>query len=556
MNPQALSLPPDCPHLLAGHDALGRGAWDEARQEFRASIASLETPHAWEGLGMAAVGVTDVEGAIEAHERSFTLFRERGDRRSAARLALALTWDARTLRADEAFADGWLERARELLEGLGPVPERGWLLVRVSESRHMPAGEFGAVRTAMAEAREIAREHGDVSLEMEVLALEGAALLRGGEVADGLRRLDQAAAAAAAGEVENYISAGSILCQVLSAYEKVHDFERAAKWHDNLQSFAARRHARPLGSLCRNYFAGLLIVSGRWTEAEAALALGSRPVPWVGARSLVRLGELRLRQGRYDEAEALFHRVLHQPDAQLGLATLALERGDPRTAADLLDRHMRQMATAGQLDLARALTLSVRVRAALGDFAAAERQVTVLEALAAEVGTHGMHATARFAAGQLSAARGEHEAARLAFEDAVDGWVRAGMPFERSAARLLLARALLATGREGRAREEAARARGEFEELGAEHAAADAAGLERQLGPVNGDAGWPAGPRLSAREQEVLALVAQGLSNKEVAGRLFLSEHTVKRHLANILTRLGLPSRAAAAAYAVRHGLS
>lgn len=555
MTLQARSLPPNCPHLLAGHEALGRGAWDEASDEFRASLASTETPQGWEGLASARIGVTDVEGALAAHERAYTLYREGGDRRSAARLALALQWSARNLGGDPGLADGWLERARELLDGLGGVPERGWLLVRDAETRLMPVGEFRGVCEAMAEARRIAREHGDVTLEMESLALEGAALLRSGEVAEGLRRLDHAAAAAAAGEVGDYISASSILCRVLSSYEKVRDFDRAARWHDTLQNFAARRHSRPLGSLCRSYTAGLLIVRGRWTEAEAALAIGNRPVPWVGTRSIVRLGELRLRQGRCDEAEALFGRVLHQPDAQLGMAALALERGDPRTAADLLDRHLRQMASSAQIDLARALSLTVRVRAALGEFAAAEKQVAVLEALASDVGTHGMHATARFATGILAAATGDHETARLAFEDAVDGWVRAGMPFERSEARLRLARALLATGREGRAREEAARAREEFEELGAHSAATDAAGLEKQLAP----AGEPAegqSPPLSAREQEVLGLVAQGLSNKEVAARLFLSEHTVKRHLANILTRLGLPSRAAAAAYAVRNGLS
>lgn len=550
------SLPPDCPHLLAGLEALARGAWEAARGEFRASLASMETPQAWEGLAAAAIGVTDAEGAIEAHERAYAIHRERGDRREAARLALALMWDTRNLRGDPAFADGWLERARELLEGLGDVPERGWLLVREADSRLMPAGEFHVVVAAMAEARAIAREHGDTSLEMEVAALEGAALLRAGQIAEGLRRLDLAAAAASAGEVDDYLSAGSILCQVLSAYEKVRDYDRAAKWHDNLQSFAARKHARPLGSLCRNYFAGLLIVRGRWTEAEAALAVGPRPVPWVGTRSVARLGELRLRQGRLDEAEAHLRRVQHLPDAQLALAELSLERGDARAAADLLERYLRQMATAAQVDLARALSLAVRVRAALGEHAAAEQQLAVLESLAAEVGTHGMHATARFAAGHASAARGDHEGARLAFEDAVDGWVRAGMPFERSAARLELSRALLATGREGRAREEAARAREEFEELGAARAAAEASALEGRLDAGASAAGGGERLPLSAREQEVLALVAQGLSNKEVAARLFLSEHTVKRHLANILTRLGLPSRAAAAAYAVRNGLS
>jgi len=166
-----------------------------------------------------------------------------------------------------------------------------------------------------------------------------------------------------------------------------------------------------------------------------------------------------------------------------------------------------------------------------------------------------MHATARHMAAELAMARGDHEAARRGYEDAIDGWAQAGMPFAHAAAHHGLARALHALGRGAAAREQARLARERFEELGAESAAATAGELE-----TRGDAGEAAGeaaarPPLSNRELEVLRLVSQGCSNKEVAARLFLSEHTVKRHLANILKRLDLPSRAAAVAFAARHDL-
>ena len=129
------------------------------------------------------------------------------------------------------------------------------------------------------------------------------------------------------------------------------------------------------------------------------------------------------------------------------------------------------------------------------------------------------------------------------------------MPFERAAARLSLAQVLAALGRTPAALDEAARAGEEFAELGASTGVADAEELVRRLSPPDDAGATRERPLLSGRELEVLSLVAQGLSNKEVASRLFLSEHTVKRHLANILTRLGLPSRAAAVAYAVRNEL-
>lgn len=555
MSTESSTPPIDCPHLVAGLAALERGAWEEARTEFRASIASRETPEAHEGLALASIGVSDAATAIAGHERAYAIHRERGDRRAAARAALALMWDTRTLRGDTAVANGWLERARELLEGLDPAPEHGWLLVREAESRYLPAYDFATARGLLNEAREIARTHGDMSLEMEALAFEGGMLLRLGDIPEGLRRLDQAAAASVAGEVGSYLSASSILCQVLSAYEKVRDFERASQWIETLQSFTSRLRSRPVGSLCRTHLASLLIVRGRWSEAEAALAPGPMPVPWAGARSFVMLGELRLRQGRHDEAEALFRRVPHDRDSQLGLAALALDRGDARTAADLVERSLRQMAPTARLDRARALTLAVRVRAALGEYEAAAEIARALDELAAVTGTAGMHAAARYSAGELAIVRDDHEAARLAIEDALDGWSRAGMPFERAAARLSLARVLEALGRAPAALAEATRAAEEFAELGASSGVADAEELMRRLTPPGESGETPERPLLSGRELEVLSLVAQGLSNKEVASRLFLSEHTIKRHLANILTRLGLPSRAAAVAYAVRNEL-
>lgn len=548
-------IPPDCPNLLAGREALSRNAWDEARRWFEASLASQPTPQAYEGLASAALAVSDVDTAVDAHERAFRAYREAGDRRSAARVAVSLAFDTRSMRGDAALGDGWLARAAELLEGLGDVPERGWLLVREADARLLPAQDYDAVLARMAEARAIARAHGDVSLEMEVLAVEGAARVRRGEVAEGLRCLDQAAAAAASGEVGDHFSSGAIMCQVLSGYERVRDYERAAQWCESFQLLTARRKVRPLGSLCRSYYAGLLMMRGLWTEAEAALALGNRPVAWVGQRSLARLGELRLRQGRHDEAEALFHRVAHHPEAQLGLAALALERGDVPRAADLVDRHLRQLAQAQGLDRARATVLAARVRVALRDWEAARAHSAVLEELAMGVGTPGMRALAGSVAGEIAAARGDHDTARPVLEDAVDGFGRAGMPFERAAARIALARTLEALGRNGPACDEASRAREEFEELGAAAGAADAQAMESRLAALCGAAGAPERPLLSAREREVLALVAQGLSNKEAASRLFLSEHTIKRHIANILTRLELPSRAAAAAYAVKHEL-
>jgi DNA-binding NarL/FixJ family response regulator len=81
------------------------------------------------------------------------------------------------------------------------------------------------------------------------------------------------------------------------------------------------------------------------------------------------------------------------------------------------------------------------------------------------------------------------------------------------------------------------------------------AGVERPEVKIAPPADAAADTDLSARELEVLRLVAEGLSDAEIAERLVLSPHTVHRHVANIRTKLGLASRAAAAAHAARLGL-
>jgi DNA-binding NarL/FixJ family response regulator len=151
--------------------------------------------------------------------------------------------------------------------------------------------------------------------------------------------------------------------------------------------------------------------------------------------------------------------------------------------------------------------------------------------------------------------------ARTAFEDAIDLFTRAGMPFEAAHARLNRVRALEGAGRRSDARGDARAAARIFETIGAVRDAGRAIELCGRLDsdpsgpdPAANRASGPGLDRLTARERDVLRLVSEGLSNHEIAKRLSLSEHTVHRHVSNILTKLDLPSRAAAAAAAARSG--
>jgi DNA-binding NarL/FixJ family response regulator len=147
-------------------------------------------------------------------------------------------------------------------------------------------------------------------------------------------------------------------------------------------------------------------------------------------------------------------------------------------------------------------------------------------------------------------------AARRHLEAALREFVQLEMPFEAARTRLLLAQALHDLDPEVAAAEARA-ALAVFENLGAALDSKAATTLLRKLEAKtrkrSGDPRGPAG--LTRREVAVLRLVAQGFSDNEIASRLVLSKHTVHRHISNILTKLDLPSRAAAAAYAAQHGL-
>jgi DNA-binding NarL/FixJ family response regulator len=266
---------------------------------------------------------------------------------------------------------------------------------------------------------------------------------------------------------------------------------------------------------------------------------------------LVILAELRRRQGRPAEAALLLEQAGASRAAQLCNARLALDRGETLRAVEILARLLRQVPLHQKLDRAPVLELLVRARIARGESDEAVSALEELREVERLVGTAPLRACADLAEGMLAAAGGDHERARPLLEDAVDGFVGSGAPFEAAQARIELATSLIALGRVEAAEREAEDALGRLLELGA----VEAERARRLLDAPFGRGGGPALPELTPREREVLRLLADGLTNRQIAGRLVVSEHTVHRHVTNILRKLQLPSRTAAAAHAVRSGV-
>jgi ATP/maltotriose-dependent transcriptional regulator MalT len=541
----------------AGKDALLRGAWEEARSSFEASVALKETPEALEQLGLAAWWLDEVALTFESRERSYRLYRESGDPRGAARVAIWLVWDYLSFRGDTAVASGWLERARRLLTGHESSAEYGWLLLREGEVKLFRGHDPQSARDHGVQAAELGRTVGDLGLEFTGLALEGLALVSAGEVAAGMRRLDEATTAATAGELKEMHTVSVVCCWQIFACERVRDYDRAAQWCARVEEFSRRWRIRPLSAVCRTQYAGVLVWRGEWSRAEEELLAATRELeqtrPGMAGQVFARLADLRIRQGRLEEAEAFIARGGTHSLTRLAQAALRLDRGEPAEAAAELDRFLSQIG-AGEATLrAAALELAVSAHAAQGNQAAAASALTELEEISSQLGTIPLAGSSKSARGMLSRSSGDLQGAAACFESAAELFQEGGAPFETARARLELAEVLAAGGERGAAETEARKALEAFGALGSQRYEARARACLKDLSKPPGKR--ETGPDLTGRQLEILRLAAQGLSNPDIAQRLKLSEHTVKRHVANLLTKLGLSSRAAAAAYAARHGL-
>ena len=541
--------------LRAGWADLGEGRWESARTAFDESLADGETPEAFEGLSWAAWWLDDAETVFSARELAYRLYRKDGNAASAARMATWLAADQLDFHGAWAVASGWLARAHRLLDPLEPGPDHGWLAFHEGFIAHAN-GDTATARERAALSVELGRRFGVADLEMLGLALDGAVLVACAQVEEGMRSLDEATAAALEGEATIPISSAWTCCILVNACTSVLDYERAFEWCDRIAEFAERYGSRYMLAFCRAEYGVVQLWRGRWLEAEAELTAAaddyarSRPA-WSGS-PLIGLAELKRRQGRASEAVAILDRVGASRSTQLCRACLALDRGEALRAAELLERVLRQVPAHRKLERFPALELLVRARIARGELEEAASALGSVREVERLAGTEPIRACADVAEGMLAAARGDHGHARTLLEDAVDRFETSGAPFEAARARIELATSLIALGRGDAAEHEASAALSSLLELGAD---AEAERAQRLLDVAARESDRAMLPELTARELDVLRLVAEGLTNRQIAERLVVSEHTVHRHVTNILRKLDLPSRTAAAAHAVRAGL-
>jgi LuxR family maltose regulon positive regulatory protein len=559
---------PSLDGLEEARAALGRGEWEAARVAFETLLQTEELPEALEGLGIAAWWLDLADVVFDVRERAYRLYRERDDSLGAARVAVWLAWDTAAFRGERAIARGWLQRAHRLLDGRPESVEHAWLALRSGVFALLEDGDPQEAEELASAAVRIGHALGAVDYEMVGRALHGFARVTAGSVAEGLQELDEVNAAVLAGEMSDRLMIGLACCYLIAACERIRDYERAVQWCDRLKAFCAKWGLRPLFAVCRTQYASVCMWRGAWAEAERELTSASEELaesrPAMMGEGFVRLGELRRRQGKLDEAMELFDRCGSHPLASLGRASVIFDRGDFKTSADLAERHLRRLPARNRTERAAALELMVRACLEQGRIDEATQAAGELSAIASEAGTAPLRALSSLAAGLVAARTSDIKSAREHLEDAVDLFQESGSPFETGRTRVELAVVMRTLGRPDAAAVEARRAIDDLTALGASLEADRArAVLESASEPATGaDSPAPRNPgavdgqkALTRREIEILRLISTGLNNQAIADRLFISEHTVHRHVANTLGKLNVSSRSAAVAQAARLGL-
>jgi DNA-binding CsgD family transcriptional regulator len=501
-----------------------------------------------EGQARTAYLHRDFRAAIDAWEQAYAAHRAAGTHAGAVRCARTLGYMYGAVVRDPAVMSGWVARAQTLLGDEQESLEAGWVALTVgmfAADRHVREDRF---REALA----LARRFGDSDLELGTLAYLGASLVHDDRTDEGMALLDEALAGVAGSEVDDTIVLGDIFCQLFAACEHAHDVARADQWIRVGRAVAERLEIPSVSAFCNTHYGGLLTAAGRWAEADAALTeairlwdLGYRP---LRPDAQARLAQLRVRQGRWEEAEHLLGGLEVDPDTAPPLAAARLARGDVAAARDVLEHALEQVEPTGTA-AAPVLAQLVDVELAAGRVDAAGAAADRLAACAAEHPRPYLAGLAALARGRVCLARGDGDA-RSCLRTALAGFGRAQAPLELARARLQLAAAISAEQPEA-ARTEARAALDVFQSLDARRDVDAAAALLRSLGVRAAPARRGDGV-LTRREAEILELLGHGLSNPDISERLYISRKTVEHHVGNILAKLGLRSRAEAAAYATR----
>ncbi len=504
------------------------------------------------GLAQASFLDQEIRTAVEGWERAYASYRDAKDHVAAGRTAQTLAYMHGMILGDMAVMGGWLARAETLLDGAEGTAAIGWVALYKGMFEADPTRRETQFREALA----VARRFGAADLELNSLAYLGATLVHVDRTEEGMLLLDEALAALSGDEVDDFMVLQEVFCQLFAACERAHDVTRADQWIRVGDAIAERRRLPSVSAFCRTHYGGLLTTAGRWPEADTALteavrlwALGPRTQRGAALARLATLGSARAASRRPSSTSRTststwrrrrprpWRRSTSPRETPRSPATSSSARSPASTHQAPPPLPCSPCSSTPTSPLARSGTPPSRPRH--WPRRATEHHSPYLMAVAA------------LAKGRVCLASGSGDA-QTCLREALSGFARAQMPVEVAHSRLELAMSLVAEQPEV-AMAEARAAHDAFERLQAARHVDAAAAVLRSLG-VRSGTNRPGGSLLTKREAEVLELLGHGLSNPEIAERLYISRKTAEHHVGNVLSKLGLRGRAEAAAYASRIG--
>ncbi|HKT61774.1 MAG TPA: response regulator transcription factor [Gemmatimonadales bacterium] len=539
--------------LEQGRIAFDAEAWSDAYA--RLAAADRETPldpPDLDRLSIAARLAGRGPESLEYLERLHQAWLAAGHADRAARAAVWLA--VRFLfEGESARSNGWVARAQRLIEGAqGDTVEQGYVLFPQA-LRAIRDDDPARAHRLFNEVAGIGERFGDRELTLFGRLGEGRSLIRLGEVARGMALLDEVMVGVTAGEAPP-VSVGDIYCSVIDACDETFDVRRAQEWTSALVRWGeVQPQASPYRGACLIRRAEVLLLHGEWPDAldeleRACDCLAGPPVHQAIGAAWYRLAELHRLRGNDVEAEELYRRGSRWGrDPHPGLALLRLAQGKVDVAAAAI----RRVVAEARNPRMRAADLSacVEIMLAANDAGAARTAADELGRVAEALGAPLLRAMAAHAKGAVLLAEHEPQAALAALREAAAGWRALEAPYQAACTQVLIGLAHRALGDEDTAAIELETVRHAFAALGATPDVRRVEAVSRPAEALVGESS------LTAREIEVLRLIATGRTNRAIAERLGISQKTVARHVSNIFTKLGLSTRAAATAYAFQHDL-
>jgi ATP/maltotriose-dependent transcriptional regulator MalT len=508
------------------------------------------TPDQLDDLADSAWLVCRLDESLGARQLAYARYHEIHDDRAAVRTAWRLFWD-HLYNGDRVVALGWLRRANRHMAAIPESAEHGFVALGESEL----ALNRGAADEADAQATravDIGETHDSPSVIALGLTLRGRALIAQGKLEEGCAALDEAMTLVLSGRLDVFFT-GAVYCTVIAECLDVADMQRASEWTDAARAWCVSLPVvTPYHGICRIHRGEVLGLRGSWTEAEMEIRTAAEELtafkPRSAAEALYALAEIQRRRGDLAAAEHSYLQA-HElgRDPQPGLALVRLEQGRTTVASAglrtaLADRSMSLVRRA------HLLAAQVSVALAADDLEHAREAAQELLSIAEVLGRPAVVGMAAMARGEVRLAGDDAGGAMADLRVALAIWRDLQLPYEEAQAHLSIGKAALAMGDEEGACLEIQTARVGFERLGARRAAHQAAAA------IPGRPDRIAG--LTAREAEVLRLVAAGMSNRQIGQALAISQYTVARHLQNMFVKLGVSSRAAATAIAVSQQLT